>query len=47
MNEPTFPSATGSPGYDAKRFASDVVRWKAMMKRVSPDTILLGPGSVG
>ena len=47
MNEPTFPSASGSKGYDAKRFASDVKTWKAMMQRASPGTKLLGPGGVG
>jgi len=47
MNEPTFPGASGQKGYDGKRFAADVKTWKAMMKRVSPETILLGPGGVG
>jgi hypothetical protein len=47
INEPTFPAASGVTGYNGKRFADDVKTWKAMMKRVSPETKLLGPGSVG
>jgi heparanase 1 len=47
INEPTFPAASGVMGYNGERFARDVKTWKAMMKRVSPETELLGPGGIG
>ncbi len=48
MNEPTYYLAGGAPrGYSAKTFATDVRTFRAFLKEASPQTIFLGPGSVG
>lgn len=48
MNEPTFPGPGGAPaGYDAAAFARDAKIFEAFLRRESPQTIFLGPGSVG
>jgi heparanase len=48
MNEPTYASMGGAPeGYNAAAYARDIAVFKPWLKTNSPDTILLGPGSVG
>jgi hypothetical protein len=48
MNEPTFAVVGGAPGgYDAAAFAKDVKVFEGFLRKESPDTIFLGPGSVG
>ena len=48
MNEPTFPSVSGVPAhYDATEFARDAKLFGAFLRKNSPRTIYLGPGSVG
>lgn len=48
MNEPTFAVIGGAPsGYDAAAFAKDVAVFTRLLRKESPDTIFLGPGSVG
>ena len=48
MNEPTFAAMGGAPkGYDAATYASDLAVFEPFLRKISPSTILLGPGSVG
>jgi heparanase 1 len=48
MNEPNFPSAGGAPpGYDAAEYGRDAKIFGAFLHKQSPQTIFLGPGSVG
>jgi hypothetical protein len=48
MNEPTFAAMGGAPdGYDAASYGRDVAVFQRFLKRASPHTIFLGPGSVG
>ena len=48
MNEPTMPSAAGAPkGYNGPAFGRDIAVFVPFLKKASPDTIILGPGSVG
>jgi hypothetical protein len=48
MNEPTFAEIGGAPkGYDAAAFGKDAKAFDAFLRRESPGTIYLGPGSVG
>lgn len=48
MNEPTFPGPGGAPkGYDATAFGRDAKLFGAFVRKESPKTIYLGPGSVG
>jgi len=48
MNEPNFPSAGGAPeGYNAAEFGRDAKIFGAFIRKESPQTIFLGPGSVG
>ncbi len=48
MNEPTFAMMGGAPqGYDATVFARDAKIFAAFLRKESPATIFLGPGSVG
>ena len=48
MNEPTFPGPGGAPaGYDATAFAKDIKAFEPFLRNQSPQTIFLGPGSVG
>ena len=48
MNEPTFAAMGGAPkGYNAEAYARDVKVFAAFLRKESPDTVLLGPGSVG
>jgi len=48
MNEPTYAAMGGAPkGYDAADYGRDVAVFRAFLRRTSPDTLFLGPGSVG
>jgi heparanase len=48
MNEPTFAMMGGAPqGYDAAAYARDAKIFAAFLRKESPGTIFLGPGSVG
>jgi hypothetical protein len=48
MNEPTFPAMGGAPGgYDAADFGRDAKLFATFLRSESPDTLYLGPGSVG
>jgi hypothetical protein len=48
MNEPTFATMGGAPsGYDASEFARDVKEFRSFLRAESPETIFLGPGSIG
>jgi hypothetical protein len=48
MNEPTFPGPGGAPpGYDAAAFARDAKIFAQWLRGQSPQTVFLGPGSVG
>ncbi|MDE3148734.1 MAG: hypothetical protein KGL37_04625 [Acidobacteriota bacterium] len=48
MNEPSFAEIGGAPkGYDAADFARDAKIFAAFLRKESPKTIFLGPGSVG
>jgi hypothetical protein len=48
MNEPTFAMMGGAPqGYDAAVFGRDAKIFAAFLRKESPATIYLGPGSVG
>jgi heparanase len=48
MNEPTFPGPGGAPkGYDATAFGRDARIFESFLRKESPKTVFLGPGSVG
>jgi heparanase 1 len=48
MNEPDLAAIGGAPdGYDAASFGRDIAVVRAFLEQASPDTMLLGPGSVG
>lgn len=48
MNEPNFAAFGGGPsGYDAAAFARDVKVFEGFLRKESPKTVFLGPGSVG
>jgi hypothetical protein len=48
MNEPTFAMMGGAPqGYDAAAFGRDAKIFSAFLRKESPATVFLGPGSVG
>ncbi len=48
MNEPTFAQIGGAPkGYDGAAFGRDVAVFRTFLRKTSPGTIFLGPGSVG
>jgi hypothetical protein len=48
MNEPTYAAMGGAPkGYDAAAYGRDIAVFRPFLKQASPDTIFLGPGSVG
>jgi heparanase len=47
MNEPDLATTGGLPaGYDAASFARDLTAFRALLARASPQTILLGPGTI-
>lgn len=48
MNEPDLPDlGRAAPGYDTAAYARDHERFLAFMRRESPDTLVLGPGTAG
>jgi hypothetical protein len=48
MNEPTLAATNGPPaGYDAKAYARDFAVFRDWTRRASPETLIVGPGSVG
>jgi hypothetical protein len=48
MNEPDLGAMGGAPvGYDAAAYGRDFKRFYLLMKRTSPDTTILGPGTAG
>ena len=48
MNEPTYAAMGGAPkGYDAASYGRDVAVFRAFLRKTAPDTLFLGPGSVG
>lgn len=48
MNEPTLAANSGAPvGYDANAYGRDFNIFRKWMKRASPGTLIVGPGSVG
>src|ERR1700675_1427668 len=48
MNEPTYAAMGGAPkGYDAASFGRDVAVFHTFLQKTAPDTLFLGPGSVG
>jgi hypothetical protein len=48
MNEPDLPAIGGAPGgYDAASFGHDIAAFRSLLKRSSPSTIFLGPGTAG
>jgi hypothetical protein len=48
MNEPTYAAMGGAPkGYDAADYGRDVAAFRAFLRETSPETVFLGPGSVG
>lgn len=48
MNEPTYAAMGGAPkDYNAADYARDIAVFKPWLKENSPDTVFLGPGSVG
>jgi heparanase len=48
MNEPTYAAMGGAPkGYDATSYGRDIAVFRPFLRKTAPDTIFLGPGSVG
>lgn len=48
MNEPTLAAQNGAPaGYDAAAYGRDFRIFRRLVKTASPETLLVGPGSVG
>jgi len=48
MNEPTYAAMGGAPkGYDAASYGHDVAVFRTFLRKTAPDTLFLGPGSVG
>jgi hypothetical protein len=48
MNEPTLAATNGAPpGYDAKAYGRDIKVLREWMRRAAPETLIVGPGSVG
>ena len=48
MNEPTYAAMGGAPkGYDAASYGRDVEVFRSFLRKTAPDTLFLGPGSVG
>jgi hypothetical protein len=48
MNEPTYAAMGGAPkGYDAASYGRDIAVFRRFLRKTAPDTIFLGPGSVG
>src|SRR5438067_3232927 len=48
MNEPTYAAMGGAPkGYNAADYGRDIAVFGPWLKQSSPETVFLGPGSVG
>jgi heparanase len=48
MNEPDLAAMGGAPaGYDAASFGRDIAVLRSFLKQASPQTIFLGPGTIG
>ena len=48
MNEPNFAATGGAPkGYDGAAFGRDIEVFRRFLKEASPNTLLLGPGTLG
>ncbi|MEI9925114.1 MAG: hypothetical protein WDN50_17800 [Bradyrhizobium sp.] len=48
MNEPDLADIGGAPaGHDATAYGRDFKLFDAFLKRTSPDTMILGPGTIG
>lgn len=48
MNEPTLAATNGAPaGYDTTAYGRDFEIFREWMRRAAPDTLILGPDSVG
>ncbi len=48
MNEPTLAATNGAPsGYVAKAFGRDFRIFREWMQRAAPETLIVGPGSIG
>jgi heparanase len=48
MNEPTYAAMGGAPkGYDAAAYGRDIAVFRPFIKETAPETVFLGPGSVG
>jgi heparanase len=48
MNEPDLAGIGGAPaGYDAAAYGRDFKLFDALLKRTSPETTILGPGTIG
>lgn len=48
MNEPTLATMGGAPkGYDAAAYARDIAVFGPWLRKASPGTLFVGPGSVG
>jgi heparanase len=48
MNEPTYAAMGGAPkGYNAASYGRDIAVFRTFLRKTAPDTLLLGPGSVG
>lgn len=48
MNEPTYAAMGGAPkGYDAASYGRDVEVFRTFLRKTAPNTLFLGPGSVG
>ncbi len=48
MNEPTLAATSGAPrGYDAKAYVRDFDVFRDWIRRAAPETLIVGPGSVG
>jgi heparanase 1 len=48
MNEPNLAAMGGAPaGYDAAAYRRDFALFRTFMKRTTPETIILGPGTIG
>jgi hypothetical protein len=48
MNEPTLAATNGAPpGYDAKAYGRDFRIFREWIRRAAPETLIVGPGSIG
>jgi hypothetical protein len=48
MNEPTLAATNGAPPrYDAKAYGRDFRIFREWMRRATPETLIVGPGSIG